>query len=331
MLGTNDLIEAYCSHKKRHDKMKPATETTYRVTLRRFEKWLEGRNVLAVKKADINLGYLPWWEKHSKGGRTEDGSFSAATVNKELVVLKSFYHYLVHEAELLDKNPVEGIELPKIEVKHNDWLSTEEQNDFLAAAATPQEKMIANLLRWSGLRCREACSLLNDDVVLQRSETYPHGYIEVRRATTKSRAGARRVLILPELRVAIEVWKTFQMVRGHRLGLPLHEAYMPFLATRSGKPMSNKQVWHSVKTTAKRAGIRIQAAQDKQGVNGTAVMPHTLRRTFGSDLINRGADLNLVRANLGHEHMSTTQRSYAKLLDERIAQGLLDAYKRPAA
>ena len=42
--------------------------------------------------------------------------------------------------------------------------------------------------------------------------------------------------------------------------------------------------------------------------------PHTLRRTFGSDLLNRGVRIEVVSRQLGHADTRITEKAYAKLL-----------------
>ena len=53
--------------------------------------------------------------------------------------------------------------------------------------------------------------------------------------------------------------------------------------------------------------------------------PHTLRRTFGSDLVNRGVRLEVVSKLLGHASTTITEKAYARLQDETIGREMMEA------
>jgi integrase len=100
--------------------------------------------------------------------------------------------------------------------------------------------------------------------------------------------------------------------------------------------------WRLVKRVAHRAGVRPRPCtcplhpphtrgcpQDQNGYNKSDVTPHTLRRTFGSHLINHGVRLEVVSKLLGHATTTITEHTYAELLDDTIRRELLHILKQP--
>jgi len=95
--------------------------------------------------------------------------------------------------------------------------------------------------------------------------------------------------------------------------------------------MDKFQVLQAVKRTAVRAELRLYpapltaATARKRYATGftTRVSCHTMRRTFGSDLINRGVRLEVVSKLLGHSNTMVTERAYAELLEATIAREVL--------
>jgi integrase len=58
------------------------------------------------------------------------------------------------------------------------------------------------------------------------------------------------------------------------------------------------------------------------GENVSEITPHTLRRTFGSYLVNKGLRLEVVSRLLGHSSTVVTERAYAELLGSTVRDEL---------
>lgn len=86
-----------------------------------------------------------------------------------------------------------------------------------------------------------------------------------------------------------------------------------------------------MKRTAARAGVRLWGrdehgrplAIDAGGKNVSRISPHTRRRTYSSDLLNRGVRIEVVSAQLGHSSVKITEKGYAKLRTQTQREELL--------
>jgi site-specific recombinase XerD len=289
---------AYLSRRGRAEK----TRVKYGRYLKDFSQWAGERDPGEIRAQEIELEYLGRWFEQFEERRGHPPA--PHTVRLHIGALRSFYAFL-ERFDLIVKNPMRQIDSPKAPQRANDWLSPAEDEALLRACETPHERIVVWLLRFSGLRIGEARALLNRDIDLAT------GTITVR--SSKTTAGRRVIPILAELGPQIHSWHRHQMARG--LLLP----ELPFLATANGTPMHAQFAWRLVKRVGARAGVRLNSTA------GTSVSPHTLRRTLGSDLLNRGVRLEVVSKVLGHASTTITEQAYAELLDSTIAAEVLAA------
>ena len=233
------------------------------------------------------------------------------------VALIQFFRYLEME-ELIDRNPARLIRPVRRTQRTNDWLRPDEDRAMLAAPKNLRERFTVYLLRHTGMRVGEATSVLNSDVdvrewsiTIRKSKTdagVPHHPDPARAA-----AGADGVAPVPA---------DTRPAPGPR----------PAAGHRTGRAMDKFQVLQTVKRAAVRAELRLYPAPLGAATarkryatdNTTKVSCHTLRRTFGSDLINRGARLEVVFKLLGHSSTMVTEKAYAELLEATIAREVLE-------
>lgn len=200
--------------------------------------------------------------------------------------IRAFYRYLLLE-DLLDKDPSEQLESPRLEQKIPDVLSVEEVRAMLAAVdlSHPQgtrNRAMLEVLYACGLRVSELIDLRTHNLFIEQ------GFLKVTGKGNKER-------IVPIGETAIRHLSLYlQTDRRRQDNIDPDHGHFVFL-NRRGRKLTRVMVFLVVKETAKQAGI------------AKTVSPHTLRHSFATHLIEGGADLKAVQDMLGHESILTTE------------------------
>ncbi|HXH88193.1 MAG TPA: site-specific integrase [Gaiellaceae bacterium] len=327
-LALDELAEAYEASITRQGRA-PATLKKYVPIVRAFLGWADLRADRLPTTFDIDLFLSSRVAELEKQiGRCPRRS----TVRAQIAALRSFFVYLERSGLLVDAgghavtNPMTAVIAPTVEQRPNDFLRPFEDAALLECASPPAERIVVWLLRWAGLRVAEACALRLQDVDLT-----PESEILVVRKS-KTSAGVRTIPLVPCLVPELQNWLSVLSDRG----ITSPQAHL--LATNTGSAFRPTFVWRLVKRAGARAevrpvpcecGSRRSTRHDRgcprtvTGENLSAITPHTLRRTFGSYLLNRGLRLEVVSRLLGHSSTVVTERAYAELLAPTIRDELL--------
>jgi hypothetical protein len=138
----------------------------------------------------------------------------------------------------------------------------------------------------------------------------------------KSPDGFRRVPLYPASHVLLtryRSWRDENVPAG---------TSTKFVRTGSGS-ISAAYIWKLVKSMARRAGLRLIVDDsgapelDHEGLQKTEVTPHTLRRTYGSDLANRDVETRVFSPVMGHSSTKVTDESYVHFTNEQRARKIL--------
>lgn len=216
----------------------------------------------------------------------------ARSIRRKIQSLRAYFKFLCRR-KILSSNPADQIILPKIPkplpdfVKETDMREllrqSEEQtqNSMLTAKQrfyAVRTHLIFHILYATGMRLSEILGLTDNDINLGSKQI---------RVIGKGRK-ERLIPIAEELVAEIREWQQTRDAEYPELQNP-----RPVIATRHGS-MSPTHFEKIVKDmlTGKNAGRK---------------SPHTLRHSFATSMLNGGADLNAVRAILGHSSLATTQ------------------------
>ena len=214
----------------------------------------------------------------------KDRGLAANSVSRELACLKSFFKFLVREHKVKE-DVTSVIESPKLWKKLPSTLNLEEVVSILNAPNVKdlmgmRDRATLELMYATGMRVSELINLKMDDVNMDV------GFVKCLGKGSKER-------IVPFGKKAKESIARY-LDKGRKNFLKQKVSNFLFL-TRLGRPMSRQTFWKIIKKYAREARIKKD------------ITPHSLRHSFATHILERGADLRIVQELLGHSDISTTQ------------------------
>jgi integrase/recombinase XerD len=213
--------------------------------------------------------------------------------------IRAFFRFLRMEG-MIDADPTELVETPRIPDSLPDVLSVEEINAMTASIDYEQSEAARNhaiieTLYGSGLRVSELTDL-----------RIPHINFSERYMMVQGKGCKQRLVPMSDLSVSlIEEY----LPQRNSLKIKKGSEDILFLNRRGGK-MTRVMVFYVVSRLAEAAGIRKK------------VSPHTLRHSFATHLLEGGANLRAIQEMLGHESLATTE-IYVHLDRSRLREELL--------
>lgn len=270
----------------------PNTVSAYRRDLTGFQRFLaeHSRTFQQVGVEDLSL-YLLALRQQGLG---------RASVARRFSALRGLYRHCLREGGVT-RDPTERLEVPRLPRRLPRTLSLSEVAALLETSpatgpAGLRDRALLELLYATGMRASECLSLRIEDV------NFSAGYVV---CTGK---GSRQRLV-PVGALALK-WVRRYLAEARSRFVKRGDPGILFLNQR-GKPLSRQALWDQVKRAARAAGLR------------AAISPHTLRHSFASHLLERGADLRSVQAMLGHADISTTQ-----IYTHLPSSAVLEMYRR---
>jgi len=269
-------LEEFLNHLNVQRGLSPNTLAAYRSDLEKFIGYLSGKGKGGfedVQREEV-IDFL--MEEKERG-------LAPGSLSRLLVSIRMLFRFLTSEG-YLRRDITEVIESPRLWQTLPGVLSIEEVNSLLRQPDSGtkyglRDRAILELLYASGLRASELVELKTADLNLAS------GFV-------RSRGKGGKERIVPVGRAAIEAIRSY-LEKGRPLFRKYEQSYV-FLSRR-GESISRQWLWKIVKKYIRQAGIKKK------------VSPHTLRHSFATHILSRGADLRVVQEMLGHSNISTTQ------------------------
>ena len=258
----------------------PHTLKGYREDLETFVQYFREADNSCPDPAELTAvelrGYL---------AALHEAGYAKTSIARKLACLRSFYRFGQREA-WVDHNPAKALRNPRKTRKLPHFLTTTEVGKLLAAPPSDQppglrDRAILETLYSAGLRVSELVGLCDGDL------DFEQGIMRVRGKGRKER-------IAPLGSYAVRALGRWLKVRKLSAKEPTGRA-APVFINRFGSRLTARSVGRMLEKHLQHAGLDDRTS------------PHTLRHSFATHLLDRGADIRSVQKLLGHKSLETTQ------------------------
>lgn len=201
---------------------------------------------------------------------------SASSIHQYDSALSSFYHYLIVQ-DLIEANPMDKIDRPRIKDRELRYLRHKEVMDFIASLKNPRDALLVRTIYATGMRVSEICSMDIEHI------DFNEGTIRVRGKGGKIRMVFCDSDTLSEIKEFVCEKTSGFVFEG-----------------RGGAALSPRTVQHIFNLYAP-----------------PGITPHKIRHSYASELYRNSHDIRVVQENLGHTSIKTTEIYVHTDLDER--------------
>ena len=269
-----NFIQEHLSFLRVEKGLSTNTLSSYRRDLEKLEAFAEsaGAEIQNLSRQEIGR----WVKSLSESG------LSPRSRARAISSVKGFYKFLLRDGLITD-DPTS--ELLSLKLPHHlpSFLSEDELDDLLhgpdiGTVEGLRDRAILELIYATGLRVSEAVGLTSADLDLER------GIVTCRGKGSKQR-------FIPVGRSALGFVREYLKVR---LALRGDKATAKLFLRKSGEAMTRQDIWQLIKKYTTPLGLG-------------GVSPHSLRHSFATHLMQRGADSRSVQTLLGHSDLGTTQ------------------------
>ncbi len=257
------------------------TVKAYREDLMALVEWLQATRGKIPKAGDLAPQDL-----RSFQAALGEAGYARTSIARKLASLRSFYKFAMRQG-IASSNPAKPLRNPRQQRKLPHVLTNQEVGRLLVApdagtVAGLRDRAILETMYSAGLRVSELVGLRDGD--LDRIEQI-----------VRVRGKGRKERISPLGSYAVKAIDAYarKRVRDPKTESLGREA--PVFVNRFGRGLTTRSVGRMLEKYIAKAEL------------DTRTSPHTLRHSFATHLLDRGADIRSVQELLGHKSLTTTQ------------------------
>jgi integrase/recombinase XerC len=284
-----DWLDRFFGHLKLERNASPHTLKSYAEDLFAFRDRLRGDGAIPPIES-ISPRTIRAYVAH-----LHESGFAPSSIARKLSSIRSFFRYVCRQGGL-ERDPTQGTRGPKQGRKLPRFLPEEHIVKLLEAPGADtafglRDRAMLETFYSGGLRCAEITSI---DV----------GDLDLNQGIVRVKGKGRRERLAPIGRHAVTAIRRYLAVRKPSEVKPGKLEQAMFL-NKHGRRLSTRSLGRMLEKYLMIAGLDPKTS------------PHTLRHTFATHLLNRGADIRSVQELLGHASITTTQ-IYTHLTTDRL-------------
>lgn len=231
--------------------------------------------------------------------------YSKSTTARKLATLRSFYKFCLKRGHV-QSNPLAPIRTPKQDKRLPKYLEEDEVRKLLETPEVTtllgaRDRAMLETMYSTGIRVSELVDLNLADVDFVGEALHVRGKGKKERITP----------ISPTALAWIKRYMELRRADPRSAGFNQEAVFV----NKHGQRLSTRSVRRKLDKYLAMCGL------------DPTISPHTLRHSFATHMLNRGADLRSVQELLGHQSLSTTQ-IYTHLTAERMKRAYNDAHPR---
>lgn len=276
----SELITKFCAYLLTQKRVSQNTYLAYKRDLSQFQDYCDTKKISLSKidRSTLNafLAYL------------KNRGLTARSMARKIAVIKGMFTYAHERYEI--ENHAQELMAPKIKKSLPEYLTIEETEQLFDAADEDdslqgkRNKMMLFLMYVTGMRVSELIAL-----------KVSHVHRDTSTVAVDGKRGKQRLVPIPDGMMK-ELCGYIDQVRPALLSKKGTSDYLfPVIYAKKIKPLTRQAFWIIIKSIWKVAGI------------AKPISPHTVRHSFATHMLNKGANLRSLQLLLGHEQLATVQ------------------------
>jgi integrase/recombinase XerC len=273
----NSYLDHFLNYLEKEKRVSPETLRGYSDDIQYFINYLDNQNLSLIWESIETDTIRNWVVYLANEGK------KPTVIRRRIAGLNAMYRFLQRSGRV-NKNPVKRIPLPKVPKRLPRFVTVEgmkklsSSHYFSADFSGIRDRLIIEILYGTGMRRAEISNLRDMDIHWDRKEI-------------KVMGKGRKMRIIP---VNPSLFNLMEEYVKERNAL-FEERAETFLTTNKGKKVYTRFIYE-VSTRY----LRFATSIENKG-------PHLIRHTFATHLMDNGADIQSLKALLGHSNLAATQ------------------------